>query len=240
MISTILFDLDGTLLPIDFDDYLAKYLSALGRRLARVIAPDTVRPVLTSATLEMVNNNDPDITLSTAFWKAVTRAAGGTSTELRARIGEDEFLREDVAALRGDLTVPADSRKIVETAIESGYEVALATNPVFPREVIAERMRWAGLTGLPWRLITSYEDMHFAKPNPRFYTEVLQRIGRQPAECVMIGNDTRDDLVATTIGVKTFLLEGRIVHREDALVPTWQGTLENFHQLVRQRFAAAV
>jgi FMN phosphatase YigB (HAD superfamily) len=122
-------------------------------------------------------------------------------------------------------------------AIESGYEGVLATNPVFPREVILERMRWAGVADLAWKLITSYEDMHFAKPHAAYHSEILGRIGRQPAACVIVGNDTRDDLAALAVGVKAFLLEGRVVDRGNAPCPTWKGPVEVLQSLLVNHFS---
>jgi FMN phosphatase YigB (HAD superfamily) len=237
VISTILFDLDGTLLPIEFDEYLGRYLGLLGGRLSRLIAPHQVQALLTSAIGAMLDNNDAQTTLYEAFWQTIANTTGGTFAEIRARIGENELFRDEVPALRGELPVPSSSRELVEKAIESGYEVVLATNPVFPRDVIVERMHWAGLADLSWSLITSYEEMHFAKPHAGYYLEILGRIGRQPTECVMVGNDTRDDLAALAVGVKTFLVEGRVVDRGNAPCPTWKGPIEVLQTLLMNRFS---
>lgn len=58
-----------------------------------------------------------------------------------------------------------------------GYRLVLATNPVFPREAILERMRWAGVERAPWEIITTYEEYHFCKPNPNYFAEILAKMG---------------------------------------------------------------
>ena len=46
------------------------------------------------------------------------------------------------------------------------------------------------------------------KPNPRYYADILAEIGLRGEDCLMVGNDTKEDLVAAELGFDTFLLEG--------------------------------
>ena len=72
---------------------------------------------------------------------------------------------------------------------------------------IGARINWAGLGGLSLDLITSYEIMHFCKPNPRYYQEIADKISISPQRCLMVGNDVEEDLVAQEIGMRTWLVE---------------------------------
>ncbi|MFX1508652.1 MAG: HAD family hydrolase, partial [Promethearchaeota archaeon] len=59
----------------------------------------------------------------------------------------------------------------------------------------------------PWVEITSAEDYHFAKPHIEYYEELLERINKKPSECMIIGDDPINDMVAGKIGIKTFLIK---------------------------------
>jgi FMN phosphatase YigB (HAD superfamily) len=58
-----------------------------------------------------------------------------------------------------------------------------------------------------FRLVTSYEAFHFAKPDPRYYQEIMEMLGAQPGQCLMVGNDTLEDMDgASRAGLEVFLL----------------------------------
>ena len=77
------------------------------------------------------------------------------------------------------------------------------------------RIRWAGLSVDDFELITTYENCHYCKPNPKYYTEILERTGLNPEECLMVGNDVTEDMVAQTIGMKVFLLTHCLINKEN-------------------------
>lgn len=45
---------------------------------------------------------------------------------------------------------------------------------------------------------------------------MLRNIGCEPHECVMIGNDVGEDMVAKELGIKVFLLTDCIINRKNA------------------------
>ena len=91
--------------------------------------------------------------------------------------------------------------------------MALATNPIFPAIATNERIRWAGLSTDDFELITTYENIGFCKPNPEYYSEVAERIGVAPEECIMVGNDVDDDMPASKLGMKVFLLTDCLINK---------------------------
>ena len=51
----------------------------------------------------------------------------------------------------------------------------------------------------------------------------------------MIGNDMGEDLVASELGMKTYLVTDYLIERKDAMyVPQGRGTLANFLDYVRK------
>ncbi len=72
---------------------------------------------------------------------------------------------------RPEEKIPPEAREVVQKLFDLGLRVVIATNPIFPKDIMYERLRWAEVEDLPFDLVTSYEDSHYAKPNPPFTTE---------------------------------------------------------------------
>ena len=65
-------------------------------------------------------------------------------------------------------------------------------------------------------LISTFDDFCVSKPNPDYFREVLRRIGLNAEDCIMVGNDVDEDMVAESIGMKTFLLTDCVINRKGA------------------------
>lgn len=233
MVKTLLFDLDGTLLNVDMDVFLPAYLKTLAPRAASALPPRQFVTDLLAATEVMAKNQNPAKTNQEVF-VADFFARTGLDPEQWMPVFDD-FYRTDFHQLR-PLTSPNPvARPLVEAALARGYEVVIATNPVFPRVAIEARLSWGNLDGLPFHLVTSYEVMHFSKPNPRYFAEVAEKLGRAPEECVMVGNDAGDDLTACRVGMQTFLTTDCPAGkpREDC-PPTWEGSLADVLRRVEE------
>lgn len=225
MIRACLFDLDGTLLPMDLDKFTHEYLKALADYLKDHIEPKQFVSLLWQATEEMIKNQDETLTNEQVFEQAFLRLTGLTKEVIWPRI--EQFYLQEFPKLKIHTEPNPLVRKVVEAALEKGYLVAVATNPIFPRMAILERLRWAGIEDLPFSLVTVYEENHFCKPQAMYYLEVARRIGVRPEECVMIGNDMQEDLVAKTVGMKTFYVKQCRIDRGNPTYPFDQeGTLE--------------
>ena len=102
----------------------------------------------------------------------------------------------------------------LEGSKEKGVRMVLATNPLFPVVATASRIKWAGLQKEDFELVTTYENSRFCKPNPEYYLDILKEIGVSPEECLMVGNDVSEDMVAEKIGMKVFLLTDCLINKE--------------------------
>jgi FMN phosphatase YigB (HAD superfamily) len=207
MTLTLLLDLDDTLLDNNIDTFLPGYLKALARHLARFVPLEKVAPQILASTGKMVANLDPLRTLEEVFDADFYPALGVTKADLFDTLVE---FYETVFPTLSSLTSPRpEAVKLVETAFERGWRVVVATNPLFPRRAIEHRLNWARLPveRYPFNLITSYEHMHFAKPNPAYFAEVLARLGWPQGPAVMVGNSLPDDLLpAAQAGLVGFWL----------------------------------
>jgi len=122
---------------------------------------------------------------------------------------------------------------MIENLKNKGYTIVVATNPLFPMEAILHRIKWAGLNPEDFKLITSYENMHFCKPQLKYYKEILNMIGKSPEEAMMVGNDLEEDMVSGQLGMKTYLIEDCIIARgTENIIPDYKGNLESFIKFV--------
>jgi FMN phosphatase YigB (HAD superfamily) len=203
VITTLLFDLDDTLLGNDMGTFLPAYFSRLPRYFAGTAGAERLVPEMLSATQAMLANPDPERRLIDVFSDCFSQGTGLARDDWQARF--NEFYAGSYRELQAIITPRPEARQVVEWAFARGYQVAIATAPLFPLDAIHQRLRWAGLGDLPFALVASVDTSHFAKPRPEFYAEVLAKLGRRPDQALMIGNDWDNDIVpAAALGMKTY------------------------------------
>lgn len=207
MHQAILFDLDDTLLSTNMGAFLPAYLHGLAASVSNLIDPKEFTEKLLASTMVMGQPHDPALTNQQVF-EADFFPRIGISAEVLSPIF-DRFYANGYGSLR-TLTVPRPEAPLaIEAAVSRGLDVVIATQPVFPATAIRQRMEWAGVAGFPFRLVTSYETMHACKPQPDYFREVAARIGIKPSLCMMVGNDTKQDIVpAAEAGMTTWLVRG--------------------------------
>jgi FMN phosphatase YigB (HAD superfamily) len=105
--------------------------------------------------------------------------------------------------------------ELISNLKRMGLRLILATNPLFPAMATHRRVRWAGLKPENFEWITTYENSRFAKPNPEYYREILNRFDLHPEDCLMIGNDVDEDMIAQSLGMKVFLLTDCLINRNN-------------------------
>ena len=212
-ITTVLFDLDGTLLPMDQEHFVKSYLGLLARTLApRGIDPDGLIKAIWAGTKAMMTNTG-EKTNEDVFWDAYCSLMGRERRDDEIALGnfyENEF--QQVQAACGFSPKAAETIALVKS---KGMKAALATNPIFPRIATESRIRWAGLGTDDFELYTTYEDYAHCKPDPQYYQDVLDRLGLKAEECLMVGNDAEEDTAAGKLGMQVFLLTDCLINRHD-------------------------
>ncbi|NLL18909.1 MAG: HAD family hydrolase [Clostridia bacterium] len=230
MIKAVLFDLDGTLLPMDTDLFLQEYLKLLSQTTAPYIEPEHFVSELMAATFKMIANREPDKTNEAVFIHEFFSATGLDPAIMMPVF--EKFYQTDFCRLAEFF----NPDPLVPTIIESTmgkYKVVIATNPVFPEIAIKERLRWLGIDSFAFALITAYENMHFCKPHVEYYLEIAEKIEVKPEECLMVGNDVDEDLVAGKIGMQTFLVDTYLINRTNRdYVTNYQGSLKDFYTFI--------
>ncbi len=205
MIRTLLFDLDDTLLDNDTSTFVPAYLQAISGYAAGEKSKKRFARELMVGSRAMVQNVDPAQTLQRAFSEVFFPAIGASEPELRSVI--DTFYSEHYPALQLLVNPRPAARILMEWAVEAGFEIVIATNPLFPLNAISQRLQWAGvgMDEFPYALVTSMERMHFSKPHPEYFAEILALLGRRPEEALMVGNNWRSDIIAANdAGIATY------------------------------------
>ncbi len=231
--KAVLFDLDGTLLNLDIDEFFPRYFKKLSQKMAHLIEPNYFIDHLLFSTRAMLENTDPQKTNKDVFMETFF-APEGLEVEDFFPLFEEFYARE-FPQLNNGYGPVSGTHEALDATLERGFKLVLATNPLFPREAVLERMRWAGIADYPFALISSYEHMHFCKPNLQYYEEILNRLGLFPGETLMVGNDPLEDLIAGKLGIKTFLAEDYLVERKEKLPPDFQGKLEKVVSIIKEQ-----
>ena len=210
-ITTVLFDLDATLLPLDQDLFVATYFKYLAHKMAqRGFESDKFIKSILAGTQAMAANNG-ECTNEEAFWKSFVAANGEITEEDKTAF--DEFYKVEFQQVQKVCGKNPEAANCVSELRKMGYKVGIATNPMFPSVATHSRVRWAGLDINDLACCTTFEDYHHCKPNPAYYLEVAEKIGVSPEECLMVGNDMDEDMVASAVGMKVFLLKDCLLNR---------------------------
>ena len=214
-IKAVLFDLDGTLLPMDQDAFVKLYFGNLAKKMAPLgYDPEKLVASIWGGTKAMVKN-DGSCTNEEAFWRYFASLFGEEARKDEPHF--DAFYRTDFEKARASCGYNEKAAQLVKAVKEKGLRCVLATNPIFPAIATEKRMRWAGLTPEDFVLYTTYENSSHCKPNPDYYRDILSQLGLRPEECIMVGNDVGEDMIARTLGLKVFLLTDCLInkHGED-------------------------
>lgn len=205
MIRNILFDLDGTLLPMEPEHFIKLYFEALCKRFCKPLAlePEKLIQGIWKGT-EAMFHNDGSTLNKEKFWEQFSKQCG--EHVLSYEKDFDDFYSSDFYHAKQSTKENPLAKPCVESLLEKGYRVILATNPAFPIAATASRVRWAGLEPDLFEYITVYDNSSFCKPNEKYYEEILAKRSLRKEECVMIGNDVREDMAANHMGIDTYLV----------------------------------
>lgn len=224
--KTVLFDLDGTLLPMDEDRFRHAFGTLVCSWFAQRYSfdPAVVAPALNAGIAAMAKN-DAHASNETVFCREFSRTLP---------IGEREvcenfrlLYRTRFDELQTLCPPRPDAEEPVRIAAEKGLCCVLATDPVFAEDGVLARLRWAGIDRSLFSLISTADAFGYCKPNPGYFRVICHRTESDPADCLMVGNSETADLPAKNVGMRVFLLE-------DAS----DGTFRECDGVVRGDFAA--
>lgn len=205
MTFNLLLDLDDTLLDSNIDALIPVYFQKLAKHMADVVPPEKFIKELARGTQIMYASSRMDRTLEQVFGENFYPALDLPQADLAAAI--DKFY-DDVFPTLEPLTKPRpEAIALVEWAFSQGWNVAVATDPLFPRKAILHRLRWAGLPPekYPFTLIPDFQTFHFAKASVAYFPEFLARMGWTDGPLLMVGDSLERDIVpAREAGLPSF------------------------------------
>lgn len=205
MIKAIFFDLDGTLLPMDEKEFTKIYLSSLAKKLI----PYHYDPALLSKGVflglkKMVLNDGSRFNSDVFFDEFSSFFQRDTRKEIPVFLSfyQNEFKDAFIACKKSPL-----SREIVSFCKKNFPLTILSTNPIFPREAQCARLSFLDLADSDFDFVTDYSNSKYCKPNPNYFSFLLEKYSLKPEEVLLFGNDVIEDYAcATKLGIQVFLL----------------------------------
>ncbi|MGI6005257.1 MAG: HAD family hydrolase [Christensenellales bacterium] len=231
MLSTILFDLDGTLLPMDQDHFIGAYMGEVTKRFAssREEGERLVKALWKG--IDAMLNNDGRAYNSEVFWDTF---AGILGQEIREKEGEfDDFYAGEFERARAVCGENPLARACIDELRQKGYMLVCATNPVFPAVATKTRMAWVGLAYEDFVYVTDYANSRYCKPSPGYYLELLDVIGKTPQECLLVGNSLKEDMPAAALGMDTYLITDCLIDGDGSINDHKNGSFEDFVRYAR-------
>jgi HAD superfamily hydrolase (TIGR01549 family) len=203
MIKAILLDLDNTLI-INPDDTFAKaYLGLAEPFFSQYLGIATSRELLSGIVQTLSQPRSGEVSNIQHIYNQFQHYTDAPLAKIQATL---ELFFQNVYPRLATCVAPIPfARDCVIALQDDGYAVVIATNPLYMKTAITQRMIWGQLPLENYALITHAENMHFAKPDPAYYAEIVARVGIEPDEALLIGDNPLNDIqAAQAVGLNTF------------------------------------
>lgn len=232
-IKAVLFDLDGTLLPMDQDSFIKTYFGLLARKLAPYgYETEKLVSSIWDGTKTMVEN-DGSKSNEEAFWDKFAQIYGEQVREDMPYF--EEYYEQDFDKVQRSCGFNKKAREVIDEIKSISLRIILATNPIFPSIATRKRIGWAGLTPEDFEFFTAYENSRHCKPNLEYYKDILAKARLKPEECLMVGNDVDEDMIAQKLGMKVFLLTDCLINKNQTDISVYpNGSFDKLIYYVHQ------
>lgn len=209
MVKAVFFDLDDTLLINNMTAFIPAYFQLLTAAFSDRVPAERLFLELTRGIEAMDANDGHGPNNQEAFESTFYPALGLDREELQPVF--ERFYDEEFPKLRQITQPMPGARQVMERVFAGGIRVVIATNPVFPRTAVEQRLEWAGVpvSEFPYTLVTHIENMHATKAGMAYYREILSILELEPQSCLMVGDDWLRDMVpAAGAGIPVFWVTG--------------------------------
>jgi FMN phosphatase YigB (HAD superfamily) len=208
--KTFLFDLDGTLLAADENEFMHAYFDELTRALYGLLPAEGLARNILAATARMQADTSQDSTNLVKFrkefgalyqgvdqqavWDRIMEFYATTFDNVHDVMGRNEPLHRSVMYLR-----------------ERGHRILLTTNPIFPQLATYKRLAWAGFSLDTFEYVSTMENCGYCKPNAEYWQHVAATMHVNPGQAVVVGNDCTEDMSARLVGIETYLVTDYVI-----------------------------
>jgi len=229
--EAILFDLDGTLIYFEPQQFIKTYLGAAARFFIDLI-PNSERfyQELLKSTDVMEYSDNGSTTALEDFLQDFCPKFNVDCDKIASRFLTFYQSKFDVIQ---PLISQIDGAKNLLEGLRRNYpemKLILATNPVFPFIAVQKRMIWGNISEDYFDLITHAENSYFCKPNEKYWTDIANNMDIDPNKSLMIGNDAFRDMLAKKFGYQTYLLETAAENEEtitEETEPDFRGSMQD-------------
>lgn len=230
--KAILFDMDGTLVPMDLEAFINGYFKFLCKKLAHHNIPSELIVKGVWAGTKAMVLNDGNATNEEVFWKKFETLIPDARNLLEEECIDfygNEFKQAIIFTSPNPL-----AKEAVDLVKSQGKTAILATNPLFPMPGQITRMGYVGLEPKDFAYVSSFEKERFCKPNPNFYKDVLEKTNLKPEECLMVGNDEYEDAwSASTLGMDCYLVTDCLLPSDKYHHEGPRGTFKEFVEYLK-------
>lgn len=230
--KAILFDLDGTLLPVSNEDFESVYMKSLAEKIGQLMDPKPILMAMWQA-LDVMIKDETDGTNEMVFYAAFKELIGEDAFDTLYPLFDDYYMNE-FEVLKTTLDNNDEMIEAIKTLKEKGYELVVATNPMFPEIAVTQRIAFSGLNPNDFKYVSNFHKHTRCKPDVGFYKEVLFACNLKPEECLMVGNDMHEDVVVKDLGMDAWIIEDYIINTESHVKPDWRGTRKAFFDQVKE------
>lgn len=229
--KTILFDLDGTLLPMDVDKFMYLYGKTLSEAFLHLEPSGKIFEHVMSSVKHTVMNTKKEKNFDKFFTHFQDLVEQDVSIYIEAF---NAFYENGFEQVKASTDTSSEMIEAIKVLKNKGYQLMIATNPIFPMVANKERIKWAGLDINDFDYVSSFEENHHCKPHLEFYKEVLSFNDLDPENVLMVGNDAQEDLAIRHLGVKTYLIDNHLIHRDGhEIVTDYRGTYHDFLEFAK-------
>jgi FMN phosphatase YigB (HAD superfamily) len=214
MLKAVLFDLDNTLILFDETKFVQSYFPLVAEKFADVISPEEFGGKLLLATLDL-HKNDGTMINRERFLQSFAPGIPLPADEIWRRF--EKFYTEDFDRFKEMVATPDCAHDVFRHIRERDLKIVIATNPIWPLVAQLKRLSWVGFDDREIALVTHIDNMRFCKPQLGYYRQICSLIGEKPGDCMMVGDDPANDMVAAVIGMKTYLTDDSLKHVEKPL-----------------------
>ena len=201
MLKAVLLDLDNTLILFDELKYYTAYFEKLNSFFDDDFTPDELKERVINGTMALRFNNG-EKTNRQCFLETFADGLDADYAVLWERFMD--FYREAYDDIAVTVAQPDGLHAVLDRLRETGLQLVIASNPIFPVIAQEKRARWGNLDPAWFSLFTHMGNMRYVKPMPEYYHQTCELIGVAPTDCLMVGNDPVNDMSAALAGLKTY------------------------------------
>ena len=198
MLKAVLFDLDGTLLPMHEFEFIQQYGELLGIKMSKLGLDGNKLGKLIWTSMDLMNLSDGSKSNDEIFDQTFITFYGDEAKKYK-----DILLDYYANEFSGTKNICKDNplaKPIVNFVKKNNLLCILATNPVYPKVATINRLNFLGLKESDFDMITYHENSRYTKSNPKYYLDLLAKFNLKPEEVILFVNNTYSTPSSTARG----------------------------------------